>query len=117
VDTESPGSMALFCAACPQPGINLPVDWTSDPDQTAYSRSFVMDGNFKAVHQHRKNAVPDKCLTDGQLYMANESDFKAYSLTAQDSKQVWSSTTSHGYDLNCARHQLVMSITPSTIGL
>jgi hypothetical protein len=21
------GSMAIFCPACPQPGINLPVDW------------------------------------------------------------------------------------------
>lgn len=30
-----PGEMALalFCAACPQPGVNLPEDWQSDPDQ------------------------------------------------------------------------------------
>jgi hypothetical protein len=29
-DTEvNPGSgdLALFCAACPQPGINMPVNW------------------------------------------------------------------------------------------
>lgn len=28
-----PGEMALFCAACPQPGINLPETWEQDPDQ------------------------------------------------------------------------------------
>lgn len=26
-DSPSDGSMALFCPACPQPGINLPEDW------------------------------------------------------------------------------------------
>jgi hypothetical protein len=26
-DPPSDGSMALFCLACPQPGINLPEDW------------------------------------------------------------------------------------------
>ena len=25
------GSLALFCAACPQPGINLPTDWIKEP--------------------------------------------------------------------------------------
>lgn len=24
------GEMALFCAACPQPGINLPDGWEAD---------------------------------------------------------------------------------------
>jgi hypothetical protein len=28
-----PGELALFCAACPQPGINLPENWKDDPDQ------------------------------------------------------------------------------------
>jgi hypothetical protein len=26
-----PGSLAIFCPACPQPGINLPEDWDQDP--------------------------------------------------------------------------------------
>lgn len=25
------GDLALFCAACPQPGINLPNNWKDDP--------------------------------------------------------------------------------------
>lgn len=28
-----PGDLALFCVACPQPGINLPDRWEDDPEQ------------------------------------------------------------------------------------
>ena len=28
-----PGDLALFCAACPQPGINLPDGWENDPQR------------------------------------------------------------------------------------
>jgi hypothetical protein len=27
------GDLALFCPACPQPGVNLPDDWKNEPDQ------------------------------------------------------------------------------------
>jgi hypothetical protein len=32
---KSPGNgdLALFCPACPQPGINIPSDWQTDPDR------------------------------------------------------------------------------------
>ncbi|KAK7696324.1 hypothetical protein QCA50_000978 [Cerrena zonata] len=29
------GGLALFCAACPQPGVNLPQDWDKDSDRQA----------------------------------------------------------------------------------
>ena len=29
-----PGGLALFCAACPQPNINLLEGWRDDPDQS-----------------------------------------------------------------------------------
>ena len=33
-----PGGLALFCPACPQPGVNLPEDWMDDPQTyVAYS--------------------------------------------------------------------------------
>lgn len=28
-----PGGLVPFCAACPQPDVNLPEDWKDDPDQ------------------------------------------------------------------------------------
>jgi hypothetical protein len=33
-----PGELALFCAACPQPGINMPSNWMEDPHKWAYMR-------------------------------------------------------------------------------
>jgi hypothetical protein len=31
--TPGPGDLALFCPACPQPGVNLSDNWENDPDQ------------------------------------------------------------------------------------
>jgi len=31
IKEPGPGSLALFCAACPQPNINLLVEWSEDP--------------------------------------------------------------------------------------
>jgi hypothetical protein len=28
-----PGDLAIFCPACPQPGINLPQGWEKDPEE------------------------------------------------------------------------------------
>jgi hypothetical protein len=33
---EAGTDIPTFCAACPQPGINLPDDWVNDPDQSVY---------------------------------------------------------------------------------
>ena len=36
-DGDAPkGSMALFCAACPQPGVNLPENWKADYEANPY---------------------------------------------------------------------------------
>lgn len=34
----APGGLALFCPACPQPGVNLPDGWDTEPDQYASSQ-------------------------------------------------------------------------------
>lgn len=31
-----PGEMAFFCAACPQPDVNLPPEWDQDPEKYRY---------------------------------------------------------------------------------
>jgi hypothetical protein len=30
-DKLQPGALAIFCPACPQPGVNLPDEWEQDP--------------------------------------------------------------------------------------
>ena len=32
-EDPGPGNLALFCQACPQPGINLPEGWEDNSDQ------------------------------------------------------------------------------------
>ncbi|KAG1722441.1 uncharacterized protein EDB91DRAFT_1240218 [Suillus paluster] len=52
--SENPnaGDLALFCLACPQPGINISLSGDESLDDWKYTQSFVMDGNFKAEHLH-----------------------------------------------------------------
>jgi hypothetical protein len=107
---DKPGSLALFCAACPQPGINIPRDWKMDTDSLVYARSFVMDGNFTAVHQKRQNAAPESRLTNGDLYMVDETPYNVHLRTAKESVEVtWLFVESFDY-LSWYRNRPVMSI-------
>ena len=86
--SSTAGSLALFCAACPQPGLNIPENWQQDPENGTYIRTFAMDGNFSAVHQKRNIAIPEQCLTDGDLYMVSEKRYQAHLMSAVESKEV-----------------------------
>ena len=88
VDVTSPGALALFCAACPQPGVNIPKDWKEDPDQLVYTRGLVMDGNFTAIHQKNKKAALEKPLSDGNLFMVASTPYNCYLQLAKEYKQV-----------------------------
>ena len=90
-EPSGPGSLALFCAACPQPGINIPHNWRSDAEPVVYTRSFVMDGNFSAVHQERTNVVLEKCLTDRDLCLVSNTKYLPYLESAKEYKEVNSS--------------------------
>ncbi|KAF8220464.1 hypothetical protein L208DRAFT_1199772, partial [Tricholoma matsutake] len=73
-----------FCAACPQPGVNLPENWTEDPVQMAYTQTFVMDGNFTAVHQKCKNAHHDIKLSHGDFFMTKLNHYKSHLAIAKE---------------------------------
>jgi hypothetical protein len=47
-----------------------------------------MDGNFSAVHQKRNNVKPEKCLSDGELYMVSETRYKAHLACSVEGKEV-----------------------------
>ncbi|KAH6879701.1 hypothetical protein BKA70DRAFT_1447738 [Coprinopsis sp. MPI-PUGE-AT-0042] len=72
------GSLALFCAACPQPGKNLPDDWKEDPNPWKYFMSFVVDGNFVCAHLKGKGAGQDIFLKSGQGYFAGLERYMAH---------------------------------------
>ncbi|KIK12597.1 hypothetical protein PISMIDRAFT_120613 [Pisolithus microcarpus 441] len=86
------GGLALFCAACPQPGIN--VDTTEALHKfvakvTAYIRmltlqswkythTMVMDGNFKAEHIKERCPEDQVQLMDGHGYMVSHPEYQEY---------------------------------------
>ncbi|KAJ3551497.1 hypothetical protein NP233_g13070 [Leucocoprinus birnbaumii] len=73
----APGGLAIFCPACPQPGINLPKDWKNDPNRWVYRRFFVADGNFKADHVRHKY-TSDIWLSEGAGMFGLRSEYHAF---------------------------------------
>ncbi|KIN95757.1 hypothetical protein M404DRAFT_165012, partial [Pisolithus tinctorius Marx 270] len=70
------GRLALFCAACPQPGIN--VDTNEDLDHWQFTHTVVMDGNFKAEHMHERKSEDQVRLMDGLGYMVTNPNYADY---------------------------------------
>jgi hypothetical protein len=97
-------NIPTFCAACPQPGINLPDNWADDPDQfvhlsirrhfihlclrMAYTHTFVMDGNFSAVHQKQDNVHHDVKLSHSEFFMTESNRYKSHLAVAKEVKEV-----------------------------
>lgn len=95
---RKPGDLALFCPACPQPGINVTLPPEDEQQETnsesqlpnpswLYSRSLVMDGNFKAEHLYAANPTDEVSLMDGRAFMVGDSTYKAHLALAKDAVQ------------------------------
>ncbi|KAG9309371.1 hypothetical protein JVU11DRAFT_10608 [Chiua virens] len=67
VPTE--GDLTLFCPACPQPGINIPITDDVDFSNWRYTWTLVMDSIFKAKHMHTRAPEDDVRLIDGLGFM------------------------------------------------
>ncbi|KAG1740735.1 uncharacterized protein EDB91DRAFT_1081835 [Suillus paluster] len=67
--SPGPGDLALYCPACPQPGINLPTSWRYDYEEWLVMRRYVVDGNFTVQHMKMKIPEDDVSLADGKGYM------------------------------------------------
>lgn len=74
---SSPGSLAIFCPSCPQPGINLPPNWRELPNWVT-RRTIVVDGNFHADHMKMRRQDQDIMLSNGRGYMVEENRYKEY---------------------------------------
>ncbi|KAG1839432.1 hypothetical protein F4604DRAFT_1940841 [Suillus subluteus] len=82
------GELALFCPACPQPGINVAVPTTDDASpKWLYTRSLVMDSNFKAKHLHPTRPEDEVWLTDGQCFMVARARYQAHLAISKDLAQ------------------------------
>lgn len=88
--TPLTGEMATFCPACPQPGINLPEDWQSDPNRVVFTRSLVFDGNFSQSHLKQKRPDDDVWLTAGEGMMTERTRYEKHLQVAIEVKEVCS---------------------------
>ncbi|KAG1863869.1 hypothetical protein F4604DRAFT_1683495 [Suillus subluteus] len=116
-DIPSTGELALFCPACPQPGINVLVagdeslddDLSDDKNSPSwkYTQSFVMDGNFKAEHLHPIKPFDEVWLSDGLGFMVGKDRYKMHLAEAADMVEK-SSCNNHRVvnQANAARHKL-----------
>jgi len=100
-----PGALALFCAACPQPSVNLPNNWKEDPEQYEtlkiqyrtrltivnrwkFTRGFVFDGNFSAEQLKMKYPENDVHLSDGNAFLVGAARYTQHLGVAKEIKQV-----------------------------
>ncbi len=107
------GAMAIFCPACPQPGVNLPEDWQTryhnkesvsnthnvvTPLLTVLSkqlmRTFIMDGNFSAEHMKCRTGDSETPLSPGMAFMANPEPYQAHLRSGLEIPQVCSTVLS-----------------------
>ncbi|KAF4580246.1 hypothetical protein EYR40_003228 [Pleurotus pulmonarius] len=98
-EDNAPGQQAIFCPACPQPGINVTSKtWNTatDPDWLL-SPLLVADGNFKFDHLQLKNPQSDVALRDGTGFLVTTS-------TYENHLDVTSGTQEKS---NCANHKAV----------
>ncbi|TEB21141.1 hypothetical protein FA13DRAFT_1757635 [Coprinellus micaceus] len=88
--TPGEGDLALLCPACPQPGINLPPDWSSDPQQWVYTRVNVMDRNFVCIHRMLKSQEGDMVWLKGkgEGYMTSKEPYDNYIDSTIEEKEV-----------------------------
>ena len=82
------GELGIFCPACPQAGINIPLDWKDDSNKWVYRRFFVADGNFKADHVRQKHKDNDIWLSDGTGMTTRRAEYQSFLETAQERNTV-----------------------------
>jgi hypothetical protein len=90
-----PGDLALFCVACPQENVNLPLVPERDCnhpcvskvkltschnfiDRELYIRTVAHDGNFKIDNLTMRNPADDVFLSDGEAMFVGWQKFQEY---------------------------------------
>lgn len=68
--------------------MNLPDNWKEDPEVWAYSRGFVLDGNFSCNHKAQRRPETDVWLKNGEGYMVERERYAKHLVTAMETKEV-----------------------------
>ncbi|KAF8274718.1 hypothetical protein EI94DRAFT_1768561 [Lactarius quietus] len=103
-EEQKPGLMAVFCALCTQPGINLPENWREyENSNILFMQGFMMDGNFQAEHMKMRNPENDVPLSEGTGFMVSR---KPYELHLQSALERWQRSMCHDHHVvnSVSRH-------------
>ncbi|KAF6744664.1 hypothetical protein DFP72DRAFT_825364, partial [Ephemerocybe angulata] len=114
------GGTALYCPACPQPGINLPVDWETSGPGWKYWRYLTVDGNFVLNHIKFDGEEDIVWLTDGAGHVVSKEKLDNHLKKCSDTHEIPTcvrhratldkNKVKKGYDITglvavcCARH-------------
>ncbi|KAG1906569.1 uncharacterized protein F5891DRAFT_901580, partial [Suillus fuscotomentosus] len=93
--SPGPGDLALYCPACPQPGINLPSSWKDTYDSWLVMQRYVVDGNFTAQHMKMKTPEDDVSLADGKGYMVTEGPYETHIIESVEEKEAMRNSSNH----------------------
>ena len=85
-----PGSLAVRCPACPQPGINMDPNWRSRPEDERYKDAlfFAKDGNVVFIHHQKKLDQDDFSLFDGASSYADNADYTEFMETSKNDEEL-----------------------------
>ncbi|EEB94303.1 hypothetical protein MPER_06900, partial [Moniliophthora perniciosa FA553] len=127
LDDVKEGELAVRCAACPRPGVNLPDDWkTSTPlsKQFLYHKFISLDACFRLKRRIISSEEKDPGLLTGKAYFVPQAAFQVWAKSLGEQKESSSCTGlaavdqantkySRGYASTgailclCARHEMV----------
>ncbi|KAJ7091732.1 hypothetical protein C8R44DRAFT_891305 [Mycena epipterygia] len=97
VAKTAPGSCALLCPVCPQPGKNLPRDWKDAPEerQFLYVLFLAMDANFRLKRKDVSTEEKDPGLGKGWVFFADVEKYMAHVKKWWNEKQERSPCVAH----------------------
>ncbi|THU99177.1 hypothetical protein K435DRAFT_659501, partial [Dendrothele bispora CBS 962.96] len=125
-ETQS-GELAVTCIACPQPGINLPLDWENAPvgHKFIYNMFLAFDACFRLKRKKISSWRKDPSLQDGWSYFVENGPYLQWCKAMRDQKEMSTCTglatldhantkynegyseTGKGCGL-CARHEMLL---------
>ncbi|KAI0730475.1 hypothetical protein C8Q76DRAFT_613044 [Earliella scabrosa] len=117
-------SLAVWCPACPQPGMNMDPNWQNRKPKDEFLDTFhhTADGNFQSSQKMKPMDATDFSLTNAAQYFVEQKDFDQYRDAVK--KPAKENTTCNkfgamGYSrfkgrvsgtvgLSCARHMVML---------
>ncbi|KAG2095153.1 hypothetical protein BD769DRAFT_1655416 [Suillus cothurnatus] len=97
ISVTQPGSCAVLCPACPQPGKNLPHGWedATPEKQWLYGIFIAIDANFRLARKNISSDKVDPGLSNGWSYFVEEKGYKTFLNKVGQQPQEKSTCASH----------------------